>query len=256
MLQTDSNTDRGNTPVIRVMILEDDTFAEQAMRDCINDTDGMVVVASCDDPATLIERAASDHPDVVVIDLRIDNDYDAGLSAMQELRKSAPHIKFVVHSGYLSPTDARDVRRFVACIDAGAQAIVQKAKKNQPSLIELIRLVTAGREHYDLELVKKMRQYVNLQHLASGTGEATDIPMLSAREMDVLNLVAENNGDKEIAQKLHISINTVKTHVKSINATLGVHSRQDAVRFAIALALLPGPVPTPSASAASEPGQK
>ena len=219
---------------IRVMVLEDDPYGRAGVEALIHVDAGIEVVVNSEDPEAVITRAIAESPDVVVVDLRIGGEDEAGIAAMHAIRKANARVRFIVLSGHLTP------RKFMKCVSAGARVIVQKLGGTTPLIHELIRIVCAGGTHFDADMIDQLLPFVDMKRLPSDEGEIDSTELLTDREMSVLIELANGKSNAQIAEALVIAPNTVKTHLEHIFRKLGVHSKEEVMVVAITRGLLSG----------------
>ena len=171
----------------------------------------MKLVAEASNGAEAITEFKKHRPDVTLMDLQMPE--MSGIEATIAIRGDFPNARIIVLTTY--PGDVQVVR----ALRAGARAYLLKSEVNR-DLPEVIRAVHAGRKRIPPEVAAE---------LAEHTAEDD----LSSREIDVLRLVAAGNANKEIASKLFIAEETVKSHVTNILAKLHANDRTHAVTTAL-----------------------
>ncbi|HTV03400.1 MAG TPA: response regulator transcription factor [Luteitalea sp.] len=196
---------------IRVLVVEDHLIARVGLRTIIEAQNDMTVVGVAADGVEAVSAYERYRPDVTVIDMRLP--IASGSDAMRTIRLTAPRARFIALSTY---SGDEDVRR---ALDAGAQAYVTKDVLDA-ELIDVIRRVHAGHVYLS-------------STVASTLAASLPRPELTAREREVLALIVEGLGNKQIAARLAIAEHTVKNHVKSVLAKLGVGDRTEAATTAI-----------------------
>jgi DNA-binding NarL/FixJ family response regulator len=161
--------------------------------------------------------------DVAVVDLRLPDGFGGDL--IKELRDVNPRAQALVLSAGL------DRRAIARAIESGAAGTLDKTV-SLDDVVDAVRRLRAG------EMLVPLQEVVDLLRLAAHERERERedrqaIERLSRREREVLQLLAEGLGSKEIADRLHITVRTERNHVASIFAKLGVHSRLQAVVFVL-----------------------
>lgn len=198
------------TQKISVLVADDDPLVRAGWEHILEDSEELTLVAVAHTPLEIPSLALKHRPDVVLVDLHWHGDETAGASAIRRLRKAIPSSKIIavtVHS-HLIPK-ARE---------AGADAAVLRLF----SYSELVRIIESVINSEDNSVVHASPQ----ESLPVLNG------ILSKRENEVLPLIAEGLTDQEIAEKLHISLNTVKHHVGSILSKFAVKNRVAAADIA------------------------
>ena len=214
------NQSNGAAPA-RVLLVEDHASFRQAMAFIVEREPGLIVVGQAGSLADA--RAQLRCADVVVLDLHLPD--GNGVSLIPELRGVNPEAHVLVLSG---SNDPRDLARAAM---AGAAAVISKMTV-LPEIIAAIRRVCAG----EVLLTRdELRELAHLDALERSQEQRTRQLMasLTRREVEVLQLLGEGLGDKEIAARIFLSTETVKTHMANILTKLGVESRLQALIFAI-----------------------
>jgi DNA-binding NarL/FixJ family response regulator len=195
---------------IRVLIVDDHPMMRDGLRSTIELEKDMCVIGEAVDGAQAIELFASLNPDVTLLDLQMP--HVDGLQALTAIRKSAPDASVVVFTIY--PGDARVTQ----ALTLGATSYLLKSASRQ-EIVDAIREAAAGRQVVAPEISDELEAH---------RGTAT----LTVRELSVLRLVKEGMSNRQIADSLFITEDTVKSHMKSILAKLGAMDRTHAVTIA------------------------
>ena len=206
---------------IRVLLAEDHALFRQGLRELL-DAAGLAVIGEASDGVTAVRLTRELHPDVVVMDLnmpRMD-----GIDATSEIMKAERPPVVLVLTVSTTNDDVLDA------IAAGASGYLLKDAAAD-ELVEAVRTASAGRSPLSPTIAGAVVRRVREQSRSNEQPE--DLLALSARETEILRLVAQGRDNTEIAQELYLSPSTVKNHVSSILEKLGVDSRvQAAVRAA------------------------
>ena len=197
--------------VIRVLIADDHPVMRDGLRAAIAQEEDMEVVGEAGDGAEAIERHRALQPDVTLIDLQMPN--VDGLEAIQAIRAESPNALMVVLTTF--PGDARVTR----AMKLGAISYLLKSACRE----EILRAVRAAAAGHHMVAAEAAQSIAN--HLGSES--------LTLRELSVLRLVAEGKSNRDIAQALNISEDTVKARMKSLMAKLDAEDRTHAVTIAI-----------------------
>ncbi|HJP80161.1 MAG TPA: response regulator transcription factor [Pseudonocardiaceae bacterium] len=207
----------------RVVLVDDHQMLTEALAARLADIDDLCVAGRCatDDPQ-LYELIRQLRPDVVTIEVAAMGDDIEDV--LRDVTKSWPTARVVVLSA------ERDPERALRAARSGVVAWVPK-EAGAAQLIAVLRGVCLGHSWFPPELLGPV-----LRGLRTDIRQATDrtgpLDMLSPRELDVLGSMVDGRHGPQIAEHLSISVDTVRTHTRSILAKLGVHSRLEAVRVA------------------------
>jgi two-component system NarL family response regulator len=199
-----------NTP-IRVLVVDDHPMVRAGLAATISPEPDMTVVSSASTGKEGLEQFRQHRPDVTLMDLRMPE--MGGVEAINIIRAEFPSAKIIVLSTYQGDED------IFRALEAGAVTYLLKDTLAE-KMIGVIREVAGGGRPIPPEVA---------QRLTSRMFQA----VLTAREVEVLRLVAKGKRNKEIAGDLGISDETVQGHVKNILAKLSVHDRTEAVAVAI-----------------------
>ena len=202
--------------MIKVLIADDHTVLRQGLRLILNEADALTVVGEAANGAQAVQLAAELQPDVVLMDVNMPQ--MDGIEATRRLRAQQPHIKVIMLNISKKESD------LIEAIKAGAKGYFLKCAESA-EVVDSIRRVAAGQAIMPPHLMARV-----LEELANPE-PAPD--QLTARELDTLNLVARGLGNREIAATLHISENTVKTHVRHILEKLHLSNRAEAAAYAV-----------------------
>jgi DNA-binding NarL/FixJ family response regulator len=217
---------------IRVLLVDDDELMRAGLAAVLSSDPGIEVVGQASTGRLALERVRVVHPDLVLMDVRMP-DLD-GIATTRRLLAADPDVKVLILT-----TFEQDEYIFGA-IDAGASGFLLKRTRPE-ELLAAIHAVAAG----DSLLSPSVTRIV-LEHLArqpTSTPQSTSqLAELTPRELQVLELVARGQSNREIATTLVIEESTVKTHVKRILLKLDLRDRIHAVIFAYETGLTqPGP---------------
>lgn len=214
--------------MIKVMLVEDHTSYAQALTAVMGLEADLFVVghaASADEATELAARVA---PDVAVVDL--DLPAASGVDVLNDLRAQVPAPACVVL------TALRDRAELGRAVEAGAAAVLHKSA-DMTDLLDVVRRVAAGGTELAAQQTSNWLRALAAER--ERTWRARTIrDALTVREAEILQLLAEGHGSREIAQTLFISRETVQTHVRNLLGKLGVGSRLEAVTLALRLGLV------------------
>ncbi len=217
----------GSARHIRVLIADDHPIVRDGLRKLLGLEDDIDVVGEANDGRETLDLIDQLEPDVVLLDLRMPN--VDGLTALQTLQASNRRTKVVVL------TASEDKNEFVQAMKLGCSGIV--LKQTAPELIvKSIRKVFAGEIWLDSHTTAAvMRQFATTtgEGAASGSAKPRERSPLSAREREIVAFVAQGYKNKEMAEKMFISEQTVKNHLHNIFDKLGVSDRLELALYAI-----------------------
>jgi DNA-binding NarL/FixJ family response regulator len=207
---------------VRVLLVDDDDLMRAGLKAVLSSDDAIDVVGEAGDGREAIYRARLLNPDVVLMDVRMP-DLD-GISATRELIAANPDIRVVVLT-----TFEQDDYIFGA-LNAGASGFLLKRSKPE-ELLMAIHTVAGGEALLSPSVTSRVIERM-AQDPAPDPRRDARLDDLTAREREVLELIARGLSNAEIAHALVIEASTVKTHVKNVLGKLGVRDRLQAVIFA------------------------
>jgi NarL family two-component system response regulator LiaR len=206
---------------ISVVIADDHSLVRQGLRRYLEMAGDIEVLGEASNGAEvlrMIDNGAGE-PDVVLLDIRMP-EMD-GLEAARRIKLRHPDVGIIILTAY-------DDRKFVVeAVRAGARGYVLKARDAE-HLIQTVRLVASGNMVIDPQLVVALAE-----ELSAATNRDKKAETLTAREVEVLQLLAFGHTNKDIAEQLFISPDTVKTHLEHIFDKLGTSDRTAAVAEAL-----------------------
>jgi len=205
---------------IRIVLADDHILLRQGLQVLIDAEPDLEVVGQASSGTEATEQARTLSPDVVVMDVSMpDGD---GIRATAHIRSQYPAVRVLGLSRHLDPGYARRL------LDAGASGYVVK-RTTVTALIGAIRLVGQGETFIDAAVAPLLAKQP--RDTRRGAMDSTD---LTPREGEVLRLIARGRSNRDIAVALGISVKTVEFHKARCVAKLGLSSRADIVRYAIA----------------------
>ena len=204
---------------LRLLLVDDHAVVREGLRALLSDDDRFEIVGEAADGITALSAAERLNPDVVVLDVSI-----PGLNGAQvarRLKSSQPDVRtlaLTVHEegGYLR-----------SLMDAGASGYV--LKRSAPAeLLRAIEVIGDGGTYLDSSIASQL-----VGRLGQKRAPEEPSAALSEREREVVQLVAHGYSNKEIAEKLDVSVKTIETYRYRATDKLGLHGRADLVRYAI-----------------------
>lgn len=192
-------------PRVRVMIVDDHEIVRRGIAEIVDRADGLEVVAEAGSVADAIRRAELVIPDVILIDLQLPD--GTGIDIMRRLRESKPEIRPVVLTSF------DDDSALSEALEAGALAYVLKTVHGA-EITDVIKAVADGRVLLDERTVTRRR---------ADHGDPT--ADLTPSERKVLNLIGDGMSNREIGEALGVAEKTVKNHITSLLAKMGLQRR-------------------------------
>jgi DNA-binding NarL/FixJ family response regulator len=202
---------------IRVLVVEDHNVVRQGLVALLNVASDLEVVGEAADGEQAIAQFRKHHPDITLIDLRLPK--LGGVDAISMIRKETPQARFIVLTTYDGDED------IYRALKAGAKAYLLKGMTSE-ELMTAIRSVHAGKSHIPPAIAERLAERMGSEEL-------------TPRESDVLEQIVSGKSNKEIGAELDISEATVKTHINSLLAKLGVTDRTQAATAAIRRGIVP-----------------
>lgn len=200
-----------NQARIRVFSVDDHPLLREGIAAIINNQPDMQLVAQAATGGEAIQMYFQHRPDVTLLDLKLPD--MSGIDVLIAIRSEIPDARVIMLTTFEGDVDIR------RALEAGARSYMLK-NMPQKDLVEMIRHVHAGKKRIPAEVAT---------HLAEYFGDDA----LTEREIDVLRHIAGGNRNREIGERLFISEETVKVHIKHIMEKLGASDRTQAVAIAV-----------------------
>jgi DNA-binding NarL/FixJ family response regulator len=203
---------------IRILLVDDHEMVREGLKAMLQSEPDLEVVAETGlgrEVPALLDRA---RPDIVLLDVRLPD--MSGAEVCRQATRSHPDVKVIMLTTFIDP-DLVD-----ECIDAGARGYLIKDVRGM-SLKENVRAVSRGQAVLAPEVAGGIFDRVRDRRAAE-----TGPPALSQSQLAILGLMTRGFSNREIANEVHLSENTIKTHVQEIFRKLGVHNRVEAVMTA------------------------
>lgn len=204
---------------IRLMLVDDHTVVRDGLASMLSSQEDFEVAGHANNGREAVERVAALRPDVILMDLRMPE--MGGVDAMRAISSERPDTRFIVLTTY------DDDDHIFQAIEAGAKGFLLKDTSRE-DLFEAVRAVHRGESGIEPGVAARV-----LDRFAQLSRQEIQAPLLSERELEVLQLMAKGSANKEIASALTISDSTVKTHIANIFQKLDVRGRTEAVTHAL-----------------------
>lgn len=206
---------------LRIILAEDHQTIRDGLKLLVNSRSDMEVVGEADNGRTALQLAEEFSPDVVVMDISMPE--LNGLQATKKLKDKSPQVKVLILTRHSEPGYLQEL------LQAGASGYVLKQSKSE-ELIRAILAVAAGQTYLDPAVTE--RAVTRFRESGQVPNKAPNVN-LTAREAEVLRLIALGYVNKEVAARLNLSIKTVEAHKSNAMNKMGMKSRVDIVRYAM-----------------------
>jgi DNA-binding NarL/FixJ family response regulator len=212
---------------IRVAVVDDQELFRRGLTMLLSVEDDIEVVGEASDGIAGTELAASAVPDVILMDVRMPK--RSGIEACVAIKESAPTARIIMLTVSDEEADLYDA------VKNGASGYLLK-DSSIDEVAQAIRVVADGQSLISPSMAIKLLD--EFKQMSRSDRQQVPTPRLTDRELEVLKLVAHGLNNREIAKRLFISENTVKNHVRNILEKLQLHSRMEAVMYAVREKLL------------------
>jgi len=212
---------------ITVMLADDHSVYRLGLRELLQEDREIEIVAEAESGDEAVQRALDSCPDVVVMDLRMPN--KNGIQATREIKSALPKTEVVVLSAF------DDEEEVLQALEAGARAYLLK-DDDPTSTLRAVHAASVGRLYLGPSLAKRVLQRMAAAPpavQASLTRRSDAREHLTAREISILQLVAQGCKGREVASRLGITESTVRNHLRNIFTKLRVSDRRQAILYAV-----------------------
>jgi DNA-binding NarL/FixJ family response regulator len=206
--------------ITRILIADDHELFRRGVAAELTQVQGWLVAGEATNGRDAVALAASLKPDIVVLDLTMPE--LNGLEAARQIVLADPSARILILTAHESEQLVREV------LSAGAQGYVLKSDAGR-TLVTALRELLEGRSFFTSNVARMVLE----GYLRSESREAAPAQTLSAREREIVQLLAEGNSNKDIARALNISVKTAETHRSNVMRKMGFDSLAELVRYAI-----------------------
>jgi DNA-binding NarL/FixJ family response regulator len=217
------NLASNETDFVRILLVDDHAIIRSGLKMLIESQSGLRIVGEASDRAGALAIASRERPDLVLLDLDLGS--ESGIDLIPYLRSAAPQARILVLTGL------RDTEVHRNALRLGAMGIVQKEMAGEV-LLKAIQKVHAGEAWLDRSSIANLLSEIADVDSSRPDPEVARIAALSPREREVITLIGEGLNNKKIAERLKISETTVRHHLTSIFAKLGVSDRLELLVYA------------------------
>jgi two-component system, NarL family, response regulator NreC len=207
---------------IRILLADDHTVMRRGLRLLIESQPEFSVVAEASDGRQAVQQAEATMPDVAVMDIAMPN--LSGIEAAQRIATAQPNTAIVILSMH------SDEGYVLRALKVGAKGYLLKDSA-EGDLIEAIKAVHQGKTFFSPEISKMLVEDYVREIRTRGAEDAYDL--LTSREREILQLLAERKSNKEIALALNISVYTIETHRRNLHEKLNLHSLAELILYAV-----------------------
>ncbi|MGB9378622.1 MAG: response regulator transcription factor [Mycobacteriales bacterium] len=220
---------RSPSEAIRVLVVDDHALFRRGLEMVLEQEPDIEVVGEAADGGQAVQRSIETAPDIVLMDVRMPK--GSGIEACRAIKDAVPSAKIIMLT--ISDEEAD----LYEAIKAGATGYLLKEISIE-EVASAIRAVQNGQSLISPSMASKLLTEFATMVKRTDEKEQLPTPRLTDREMEVLRLVARGLNNRDIAKELFISENTVKNHVRNILEKLQLHSRMEAVVYAVREKLL------------------
>ncbi len=211
-----------NWKPIRILLADDHTVVREGLRALLERESDMQVVAEAADGREAVRLTAENHPDIVVMDLAMPT--MNGMEATRRILAASPRVGVVILSMH------QDESYVLGALNAGAKGYLLK-DSIRSEVLQAIRTVSAGRSFLTKRIAHILQEDYVSQLRQRGLEDRYEL--LSDREREILQMVAEGRANKEVASLLNVSPTTVETHRAHILQKLNIHSVPELILYAV-----------------------
>jgi DNA-binding NarL/FixJ family response regulator len=210
---------------VRILICDDHRILTDTLRAVVEEDPGLELLGRpVHSPDEAVQLAAHFRPDVVLMDVEFKGQM-SGIEATRQIKTQTPDTHVVVMTAH------EDENLLVEAVEAGASGFLRKTE-GVDEFLSAVKAAAAGEMLIDPGVLARLLPLVAKEREARRDAQAL-LELLTDREREVLDLLAEGLRNDDIGSRLFISPQTAQTHVRNILGKLGVHSKLEAVAFAV-----------------------
>lgn len=207
---------------IRILLADDHTVMRRGLRLLLESQPGLSVVAEASDGKQALDQVQATAPDVAILDIAMPN--LSGIEAAQRIVAMAPGTAVIILSMH------SDEGYVLRALKAGAKAYLLKDSA-EGDLMEAIQAVTQGKTFFSPEISKMLVEDHVREIRMRGVEDSYEL--LTPREREILQLLAQGKSNKDIAASLNLSLYTVETHRRNLQDKLNLHSIAELILYAV-----------------------
>lgn len=216
---------------VKIVIADDHAVVRTGFSMILNYQEDMEVVATAADGVEAYQKVLEYKPDVLILDLSMPPG-ESGLVATSKISESFPETKILILTMY------DDEEYLFHVLKSGAKGYILKNAPDE-QLILAVRTVYKGETYVDMKMtISLVNEFINQSHQEEVSYSSDPFKILSKRELEILPLIAKGYGNKDIAEKLFVSVKTVEAHKTHIMNKLNLKSKPELVEYALKKKLL------------------
>lgn len=216
---------------VKIVIADDHAVVRTGFSMILNYQEDMEVVATAADGVEAYQKVLEYKPDVLILDLSMPPG-ESGLVATSKISESFPETKILILTMY------DDEEYLFHVLKSGAKGYIIKNAPDE-QLILAVRTVYKGETYVDMKMTTSLvNEFINQSHQEEVSYSSDPFKILSKRELEILPLIAKGYGNKDIAEKLFVSVKTVEAHKTHIMNKLNLKSKPELVEYALKKKLL------------------
>mgnify|MGYP001623619967 CR=1 FL=1 len=209
---------------IKILLVEDHELTRKGIAYSLKTFPDIEIIGDVDNGKKAVDFISSKKPDVILMDIAMP--VMNGIDATKKINESYPDIKIIML------TSINEKQSVLSAFHSGANAYCMKDIKSE-ELINIIKAVMTGAVWIDPNIARYVLDILQTTGIPAENKTPNNIFNLTAREREILKLIAEGRSNKDIAEKLVLSLHTVKNHVKNIIQKLAVDDRTQAAILAL-----------------------